>query len=55
MWIRRGSRLKIAMVTADDAGLYKCQARNVAGPVASVTTNVQIHDPGKLTKPVMQC
>ena len=35
------------MVTADDAGLYKCQGHNVAGPVTSATTNVQIHDPGK--------
>jgi len=45
--IRRGSRLKISEATADDAGTYECQARNVAGPVSSMSSSVQIHDPGK--------
>ena len=35
----------------DDAGTYECQGRNVAGPSASsMTSSVQIRDPGKLTK-----
>ena len=47
VFIRRGSRLQISNVTADDAGTYECQGRNVAGPVSSMASYVHIRDPGK--------
>lgn len=48
---RRGSRLRISAVTIEDTGTYQCRGQNVAGPVSSMTSRVQIHDPESTTKP----